>query len=304
MPFMRAFVRPDDDLAGALRTVIAQLEEPTRFENAVALALTYPKAMGRCPAVLTGEGGDSTLGDYSHLKARHLAQVLCLPQPLRSLIAAIPEPYQGTGRLKKLAAYCRWNSLADWVQGGYENCVDLVSGTQHPPPLVLQDSVQQVIAGWPPAAQYIYIDLMEFKHCWIERMEKLASIYGIECFHPFQSNAMLDFGLALPERLRIRGSHAKPILRELARERLGSDLAYSAKRQLAAPMMLWLNRSEQLRAQVLRLKDPGSRIRAYLDNEAIDRHLTTYEQHGANTGLTSRTIFRLLGFDLWLELFG
>ena len=87
MPFMRAFVRPDDDLAGALRTVISQLEEPTRFENAVALALTYQKVMGSCPAVLTGEGGDSTLGDYSHLKARHLAQVL--HQPLRSLIAAI-----------------------------------------------------------------------------------------------------------------------------------------------------------------------------------------------------------------------
>ncbi len=135
-------------------------------------------------------------------------------------------------------------------------------------------------------------------------MEKLASIYGIECFHPFQSNALLEFGLALPERLRIRDGYTKPILRGLAREHFGDELAYRAKRQLAAPMTLWLNQSEQLRAQVLRLKDPGSRIRGYLDNGAVDRYLAAYEQHGARTGPVSRTVFRLLGFELWLEAFG
>ena len=65
-------------------------------------------------------------------------------------------------------------------------------------------------------------------------MEKPATIYGIECFHPFQSNAMLDFGLALPERWRIRGSHAKPIFRELARERLGSNLKHVLARATGA----------------------------------------------------------------------
>jgi len=304
MPFSRTFVRPEDDLAGALRMVIGQLEEPTRFENAVALALTYPKAVGTCTAVLTGEGGDSTLGEYDHLKARRVAQALRLPRPLRSLIAGLPQRHFGMRRLKALAGYCRSNSIEDFVQRAVDNCSDLVSGAPHPPPLALQESVQQAISGWSPAAQYIYIDLLEFKHCWIERMEKLASIHGIECFHPFQSNALLELGLSLPERLRIRDGYEKPILRELARDRFGTELAYRAKRQLAAPMTLWLNRSEQLRAQVLRLKDPGSRIRGYLDNEAVDRYLAAYEQHGARSGPVSRTIFRLIGFEIWLEMFG
>ncbi|MBK7904576.1 MAG: hypothetical protein IPJ97_17860 [Proteobacteria bacterium] len=304
MPFSRTFVRPEDDLAGALRIVIRQLEEPTRFENAVALALTYPRAVGTCTAVLTGEGGDSTLGEYEHRKARRVAQMLRLPRPLRSLIAGLSQRHSGTRRLRALASYCRSESVEDFVQRDVANCPDLVRGSQHPPPLALQESVQQAISGWPPAAQYIYIDLLEFQHCWIERMEKVASIHGIECFHPFQSNALLEFGLALPERLRIRDGHTKPILRGLAREHFGDELAYRAKRQLAAPMTLWLNRSEQLRAQVMRLKDPGSRIRDYLDNGAVDHYLAAYEQHGARSGPVSRTIFRLLGFELWLEMFG
>ena len=304
MPFSRTFVHPDDDLMGALRTVIRQLEEPTRFENAVALALTYPRAVGTCTAVLTGEGGDSTLGEFEHLKARRVAEALRLPGPLRSLIAAVPERYLGVRRLKALAGYCRAKSIQEFIQSAFENCNDLVPGARHPPPLALQQSVREAIPGWPPAAEYIYLDLLEFKHCWIERMEKLASFHGIECFHPFQNNALLEFGLALPERLRIQGGYAKPILRGLAEQHFGKELAYREKRQLAAPMMLWLSRSEQLRAAVLRLKEPGSRIRAYLDNASVDRHLDTYEQHGANSGLTSRTVFRLLGFELWLEMFG
>jgi len=304
LPFSRTFVRPEDDLAGALHEVIAQLEEPTRFENAVALALTYPKAVGSCTAVMTGEGGDSLLGHYDHLKARRIAQALRLPGPMRSLIGAMPDRYLRARRLKALAGYCRLQSIEHFLQSVIENCPDLVRGAQHPPPLALQEELGQAVVGWPPAAHYTYLLLTEFQHCWVERMEKLASCHGLECFHPYQSNAMLAFGLSLPERLRIGDGFAKPILRGLARERFGSELAYREKRQLAAPMMLWLNRSEQLRALVLRLRSPASRIREYLEGAAVDRCLADYERHGARSPVTSRTVFRLLGFDLWLETFG
>lgn len=304
LPFSRTFVRPEDDLAGALRTVITQLEEPTRFENAVALALTYPKAVGTCTGVMTGEGGDSLLGQYDHLKARRIVQASRLPGPMRSLIGAVPGRYLPTRRLKALSGYCRLQSIGHFLQSTLENCPDLVGGAQHPPPVALQDELEQAVSGWPPAAQYTYLWLTEFLHCWVERMEKLAIFHGLECFHPFQTNAMLEFGFSLPERLRIGDGFEKPILRGLAQERFGSELAYRKKRQLAAPMMLWLNRSEQLRTLVLRLRSPVSRIREYLDGAAVDRCLADYERHGARSGVTSRTVFRLLGFELWLETFG
>lgn len=304
MPFSRMYVGTQHDFAGALREVVRQLEEPTRFENAVALALTFPTAAAACTAVLTGEGGDSTFGTWEHLQARRVAQAMTLPRVIRLLLAAVPEPFLRGRQSKALAAYCRADSIRDYVLRGADNCRDLVRGAQHPPPLALQESVGDVVSCWPPAAAFTYAFLLQLMHCWVERMEKLASLHGLECFHPFQSNALLDFGLALPERLRILGGHTKPILRGLVQERLGNVRAYCEKRQLAAPMNLWLNRSQQLREMVLRLKDPGSRIRDWLDNGAIDRHLANYERHGANTALTSRTVFRLLSFELWLEMFG
>jgi len=69
-------------------------------------------------------------------------------------------------------------------------------------------------------------------------------------------------------------------------------------------MQLWLNQSSQLRAAVLDLKNPASRIRGYLDNTAVDKYLNIYEREGAQSEATAVPIFRMLGFELWLEMFG
>ncbi|MFV2033239.1 MAG: asparagine synthase-related protein, partial [Gammaproteobacteria bacterium] len=126
---------------------------------------------------------------------------------------------------------------------------------------------------------------------------------GLECFHAFESNEMLQFGLEIPDQIRHSNGIYKPAVRSLAADLFDESVAYREKRQLAAPMQLWLNESSQLRTAVLDLKNRNSRIRAYLDNAAVDNYLETYEKEGAQNERTAVPIFRMLTFEIWLEMF-
>jgi asparagine synthetase B (glutamine-hydrolysing) len=115
---------------------------------------------------------------------------------------------------------------------------------------------------------------------------------------------MFQFGLEMPDRARNWKGVVKPAVRSLAAGIFGDSFAYREKKQLAAPMQLWLNQSAQLRDAVLRLKRSDSRVREYLDNAAVDRYLDIYEREGARSETVAVPIFRILTFEIWLEIFG
>lgn len=111
------------------------------------------------------------------------------------------------------------------------------------------------------------------------------------------------FGLEMPDQIRSSRDIHKPAVRSLAADIFDETVAYRPKKQLAAPMRLWLNESKPLRTAVLALKSRDSRVRTYLDNTAMDRYLDIYEKEGAQNERTAVPIFRMLTFEIWLEMF-
>lgn len=303
MGFMRTFVSPQDDLLGSLRRVIRTLEEPTRFENALALEMTTRDAARKCSSLMTGEGADFILGEREHVVASRLARILRMPGSLRALMRSLPLGKLPSRHLKALAPYLEWSSIRDYGQKCSANCCDLVPGAVSPPGNEIVDLLANVTSGWPIQSQYTFMTLREAAHCWIERMEKLSAAAGLECFHPFESNELFQFGLEMPDRLRNANGVNKPVVRELAADIFDHSVAYREKKQLAAPMQLWLNESEQLREAVLDLRKSDSRMREYLDNAVADKYLRTYERDGAGRESVSVPIFRMLTFNIWLEMF-
>jgi asparagine synthase (glutamine-hydrolysing) len=303
LDYSRSYVSPQDDLLGSLRRVVATLEEPTRFENALALEITARDAGSTCRALMTGEGADFILGEREHMVAKRLSQLLRLPPFLLALGRKLPLERSSSKHLRVLATYLQWYSIRDYGQKSSANCCDLVPGANSPPANEIPSMLADVTSEWPVQAQYTFMTLREAAHCWIERMEKLSAAAGLECFHPFESNDMFQFGLEIPDQIRSsRGIH-KPAVRSLAADIFDEAVAYRPKKQLAAPMRLWLNESKQLRTAVLALKSRDSRVRTYLDNTALDMYLDIYEKEGAQNERTAVPIFRILTFEIWLELF-
>jgi asparagine synthase (glutamine-hydrolysing) len=303
LKFARTYVSPQDDLLGSLRNVVSILEEPTRFENALALEMTARDAADKCSALMTGEGADFILGERTHYVARQLSRVLRVPGFLRAFGRILPLEKSSSGHLRALANYLQWHSIRDYMQKKSANCCDLVPGAVSPPANEIPGLLANITSDWPVQAQHTFMILREDAHCWVERMEKISATAGLECFHAFESNEMFQYGLELPDQIRHLNGTYKPAVRSLAADLFDETVAYREKRQLAAPMQLWLNESSQLRTAVLELKNRDSRIRAYLDNAAVDKYLETYEKEGAQNERTAVPVFRMLTFEIWLEMF-
>lgn len=303
MKFSRTFVSPDDDLLGSLRRVIHVLEEPTRFENAMALEMTTRDAADDCTAFMTGEGADFILGEREHAVAGRIEKVLKLPGFLRAMGRSLPLAKMPSSQLRALAPYFDWKSIRDYGQKCSANCCDLVPGAISPPGNDIVGMLANVTSDWPIQSQYTFMTLREAAHCWIERMEKLSAAVGLECFHPFESNDIFQFGLEMPDHLRNADGVNKPVVRGLAADIFDRKVAYGEKKQLAAPMPLWLNESEQLREAVLNLRRPDSRIREFLDHSVMDKHLEIYAREGASSEPVAVHLFRMLTFEIWLDMF-
>jgi len=303
MDFSRTYVSPDADILGSLRNVVRILEDPTRFENAVALELTSQDAASRYAAVMTGEGADFILGEREHLVASRLDRILQLPAALRTVISKLPLRKLPSKDLRALASFLEWKSIRDYGQRCSANCFDLVPNVESPPINEIVEMLANVTEDWPIQSQYTFMTLREAVHCWIERMEKISAAVGLECFFPFESNDILQFALEIPDELRNSRDASKPILRSLTADIFDHEVAYGEKKQLAAPMSLWLDESEQLRDAVLDLRKPDCRIREYLNMEAGDRYLAQYEKDGASSEAVAVPIFRMLTFDIWLDTF-
>jgi asparagine synthase (glutamine-hydrolysing) len=304
LDFVRTDTSSNDDLLGSLQRVINELEDPTRFENALALELGSQSAIGKCTALMTGEGADYILGEREHAVANRLTKFLRIPAPVRAMIGALPLQHIPLQFARGLAPYMRWKSVRDYGQRASANCCDLITGGSNvPPENEIVDMLADVTSDWPVGAQYSFMVLREAGHCWIERMEKISAAAGMESFHPFENNEMFQFGLELPDQLRFANNISKPAVRSIAADLFGNEVAYRQKKQLAAPMQLWLNKSKQLNDAVLKLKRSDSRIRAYLHQPTVDKYLSAYEREGAQSESIAVPLFRMLAFEVWLETF-
>lgn len=73
-----------------------------------------------------------------------------------------------------------------------------------------------------------------------ERNDRLATRHGLRLLYPFHDPMVQQVGLELPLRLRELDGVAKPVLRQLAAERLGPDVAGWSKMGFPSPEAAWM----------------------------------------------------------------
>lgn len=309
--FDRAQVDESFDVLCHLQRAVWHIEEPTRFENAIALEVALSSASGKTDGILTGEGGDAFFGDSMHQMSRRFRAATKLPRPVRRLVGRLCGLMQDQNfasvrqYTKKLQKYAQNDTMGQLVCGVYSLAPSL-TGIYNPYSSfehlrVLDSSFRDLTS-----VQAInLIDLLGFSHCWIERMEKIGAAHGVDVLHPFQRNEVLEFSLTTPYHLMVqnRGKLMKPALRRMAAKEFGREVAYRPKKQLAAPMKIWLDTSDDLRRSVLDLQSEDRLFRAYLEPTRVDAILKDFEANGASNVGTRRAVFVLLSFEIWLHEF-
>lgn len=129
------------------------------------------------------------------------------------------------------------------------------------------------------------------------KADRMMMGFGLEGRVPFVDHRLVEFGLSLPDDLKLRGGQGKWLLKRWAERRLPRDHLYGPKRGFHVPVGEWLQGGL---LQGLRDRLPANpAIRAWFDPAGVRGLIDGQAAHGG----AAREIWCLLQFAIWHRLF-
>ena len=129
------------------------------------------------------------------------------------------------------------------------------------------------------------------------KMDIATMANSLEGRSPFLDHVLVELAVSLPDRLRASAFQTKPLLRDLARERLPAALVKAPKRGFEVPMASWLR--HELRGLLQEaILAPDARIRSIVRPEfarrLVGEHLSERRDHAMR-------LWALLNLEWWLR---
>jgi asparagine synthase (glutamine-hydrolysing) len=236
------------------------------------------RAAGALKVVLTGEGGDEVFAGYGRYRRT-------LPQRwLKNMVAPGSGGYRTRGE---------WRPA--WVR-------DVLG-----PELRAADAARRapVIAAWR-ATPADWSDVTRCQHAdlvtWLPdellvKTDRVLMSFGLEGRVPFLDHRVVEFGLSLPDSLKVAGRQGKLFLKRWGERRLPSAHLWRRKRGFYVPMRGWLHGAFLDRLAVHLPGHPA--IRRWFRADAVAR-LLREQQAGGNM---THAIWGLLQLAIWHRIF-
>jgi asparagine synthase (glutamine-hydrolysing) len=129
------------------------------------------------------------------------------------------------------------------------------------------------------------------------KVDRMLMAHGVEGRVPFLDHRVVEFGLGLPDRLKVRGRDGKVFLKRWAERMLPKQTLWTRKRGFGVPLGEWLRGPylERLAAVLPR----HVAIRTWFRPEGVDRLLRAQREGGHAT----RQLVALHQFAIWHRLF-
>lgn len=255
-------VLPPDSLTtntGLLDHVAALYDEPFADMSAVPTYRVCGVARERVTVALSGDGGDEAFAGYRRYRwhVREHAVRSFLPQglrgPLFSAMASIYPKLDWAPRF--LRAKATLSELALNASGAYFNNMTLIGDSVRLP--LYSDSFRADLQGYhagavlkdafdkapadQPLLQAQYADLKTWlAGRMLVKVDRASMASGLEVRNPFLDHELFQWGVSLPQRLKLDGSEHKAVLKKSLEPLVPNELLYRAKQGFTMPMAAWL----------------------------------------------------------------
>ncbi|GBL46760.1 asparagine synthetase [glutamine-hydrolyzing] [Sulfuriferula multivorans] len=225
--------------------------------------------------VLSGEGGDEVFAGYGRYRAPRI----------KRLWQALQHPGSGGYRTRGLAKSV---SVADLFNGS-----DVESIARAP----FIQAWRAANPRWSNLARMQYTDIATWlADDLLVKADRMMMAHGVEGRVPFLDHRVVEFGLALPDRLKVEGRTGKIFLRRWAEQFLPKDHLWSKKKGFTVPVREWL-RGERM-AQL------GAACRGHAAFQAMrTESLTRLIDRQSRSGDETTFVWALLQYGLWYERF-
>ena len=262
--------------------------------------------------LLDGQGGDEVFGGYAKFRYAYLMSLLRggrLPMMLRELGGMVGQRDRYLLDLRRGYRYLppvlrrlfNVDSLlqrvvqADWSRVIARDSTPATRWWRYA-------ANRQGDSGWTLCQQVQRDDILVDTLPQLLRMEDRSSMaFSIEARVPLLDHRLVEFGISLPDRLKIRNGWSKFAMRQAMRNLMPDTVRLrTTKLGFAAPDRLWL--ADELRPHVSELISQPLRCAAYVNTTALRRWYASAAAGHANTE-SYLGLFRVLSLETWMRAF-
>jgi asparagine synthase (glutamine-hydrolysing) len=299
-------IEVEEDVPATIQRLAEAFDEPLGDEAAFPTFLISEQARRHVTVALTGDGGDEAFAGYERYAAQALARrIEAVPGPvlragvrvLRRLPQALERRSAVTraARLLEVAATApaeRYGLVMEvfptWLREGLwsdDAAVDIRPAFE-----LLGPPLGPGVAGFQrlDVATYLPGDLLP-------KADISSMAHSLELRSPFLDHEVLELGLALPDRLKVRGRTGKVAVRRAFAGDLPAEVVHRGKTGFGVPLARWFRNEIRELARDL-LLDERARSRGWFQPRTIEIML---ELHESGRGDHGHRLWCLLMLELW-----
>jgi asparagine synthase (glutamine-hydrolysing) len=296
----------DADVPGTLERVAAAFDEPFGDEAAFPTYLISEQARRRVTVALTGDGGDEAFGGYERYAAHGLAARVGRVPSIATRTAAralrrLPQAREPRSTATRAA---RFLELAATPPAERYGRVMEVFSSDLRRRLWTEDAVEQL----RPAAELLgrpqgddvsalqRLDIGTYLPGDLLLKADIASMaHSLELRSPFLDHEVIELGIALPDRLKVRRRTGKVALRRAFAADLPPEVASRGKTGFGVPLGRWFRAELRGLAHDV-LLDERARNRGWFRPETVARML---DDHAAGRADHGHRLWCLVMLELW-----
>jgi asparagine synthase (glutamine-hydrolysing) len=264
--------------------------------------------------LLDGQGGDEVFGGYAKFRYAYMASLLrsgqlfrlvrevmaMIKQGDRRYALSIRNGYRylpkGARRLLNIDSTLEAAMKADWNRA--------VADDSSPATRWWRNAAGgRNRNGAGTAMQRIQIDdiLVDTLPLLLRMEDRSSMAFSIEARVPLLDHKLVEYGVSLPDSLKVRDGWSKYAVRQAVRGIIPESVRLrSSKLGFAAPDRLWVQRD--LRKRISELIADDLRCRKYIDPAHLRRWNASPQAEAATTE-SWLGLFRILSLEMWMRVF-
>jgi len=272
-------VRPDRDaIFQSLPYTVWAADELMRDYASLPTALLAQAAGAELKVVFSGEGGDEAFAGYGRYRSagieRRFKQLL----------------HPGSGGFR-----ARGTFRGRWPVKLFGPALQTAVKVARQPFI---NAWQTAPRRWSDLQRMQYTDLITaLPDNLLVKGDRMLMGWGVEGRVPFLDHRIVEFGLALPDKLKIFNNQGKYFLKHWASKFLPEQYLFAKKRGFHVPVRQWFTRDYCTRLKACLPRHEA--IKTWFDSRGVEALITSNKIDGP----VSRMIWSLLQFVVWYEIF-
>jgi asparagine synthase (glutamine-hydrolysing) len=312
----------EKDLASFLPQMIFHQDEP--IADWVCVPLHYVSQLARDSGTIVvqvGEGSDELFHGYdaylSAVRFRRLvwAPFQHVPRSLRrstGVAATALAHHIGRGELQAVQiANAASGRLPFWggaicYRGEIKRRVLIHNGREQPDAYSVVegfwDDAERELPGADLLQKMTYLELkLRLAELLLMRVDKMTMASSVEARVPFLDHELVEFAIALPREMKVRGDTGKWLLkRAVTRGLLPQHLVYRPKQGFGAPVAEWFRGALGYAAQ-RHIRDSALAERGLIDYDAVDAMWTAHRSGPVNWAFHLWNLYNVSAwYDHWV----